>query len=128
MRDPLFIEPPRVELLQGLARGSLKQNLPRAIRLWVWLRFLYGEEGLQTAFPDEFSFADWRTTFFTDTHPANEGIPPNTIAIVAVPRQRQNGYLPPKLAFLRQNGVKPSSSRTRYPTILKIFCKRGYLE
>ncbi|MBD2313182.1 TIGR03985 family CRISPR-associated protein [Desertifilum sp. FACHB-1129] len=76
MRDPLFIEPPRVELLQGLARGSLKQNLPRAIRLWVWLRFLYGEEGLQTAFPDEFSFADWRTTFFTDTHPANEGIPP----------------------------------------------------
>jgi len=31
---------PHVELLQWLARGSLKQNLLRAIRLWVWLRSL----------------------------------------------------------------------------------------
>jgi len=32
-----------VELLRWL-RGSLKQNLLRAIRLWVWLRSVYGDE------------------------------------------------------------------------------------
>ncbi|MGI0485876.1 TIGR03985 family CRISPR-associated protein [Pantanalinema rosaneae CENA516] len=73
MTLPLFVDQPTVELLQWLARGSLKQNLARAIRLWVWLRFLYGEE--KTQLPPEFSFADWRETFFTHTHPSDEGIP-----------------------------------------------------
>lgn len=44
MFEQIFIDTPQIELLQWLARGSLKQNLLRAIRLWVWLRSLYGSE------------------------------------------------------------------------------------
>lgn len=43
MSDLLFQNHPHVSLLQCLARGTLKQNLLRAIRLWVWLSTLYGD-------------------------------------------------------------------------------------
>lgn len=43
MSEQIFGDRPHVELLQWLARGSLKQNLLRSIRLWAWLRALYGD-------------------------------------------------------------------------------------
>ncbi|NJR61349.1 MAG: TIGR03985 family CRISPR-associated protein [Cyanobacteria bacterium CRU_2_1] len=78
----IFSEPPTVELLHWLARDSLKRNLPRAVRLWVWLRCLYSEVEVdpshlftQVVLPEPFSYADWRNAFFSDTHPTHEAIP-----------------------------------------------------
>lgn len=71
----LFCDRPHVELLQWLARGSLKQNLLRAIRLWVWLRALYGDDKDRLWLNDPLTFADWRNTFFSPTHPKGEAIP-----------------------------------------------------
>jgi CRISPR-associated protein (TIGR03985 family) len=69
----MFQDLPTVELLQWLARSSLKQNLARAIRLWALLCFLYGDES--TAIPELLTYAEWRDRFFTSTHPANDTIP-----------------------------------------------------
>lgn len=71
----VFQDIPHVELLQWLARGSLKQNLLRAIRLWVWLRSLYGESLDRLVLEDGFTYAQWRDVFFTSTHPRGEAIP-----------------------------------------------------
>ncbi|MDF5715023.1 MAG: TIGR03985 family CRISPR-associated protein [Rhizonema sp. NSF051] len=75
MAEQLFQDIPQVELLQWLARGSLKQNLCRAIRLWVWLNTLYGESKYRLPLPEPFTFADWRDNFFTPTHTKGEEIP-----------------------------------------------------
>jgi len=78
----IFSDPPTIELLRWLARDSLKRNLPRAIRLWAWLRCLYSDiEANQTnpfslvSLPDSFTYANWRDAFFSSTHPTNEAIP-----------------------------------------------------
>lgn len=60
----IFSDPPSVELLQWLARGSLKQNLSRAVRLWVWLRKLYGDESERLELGDSFTYSQWRDAFF----------------------------------------------------------------
>jgi CRISPR-associated protein (TIGR03985 family) len=75
MSHQYFSDLPNVELLQWLARGSLKQNLSRAIRLWAWLRCLYGEEDSQVKLPDTFAFAEWQEAFFTATHPQSDSWP-----------------------------------------------------
>ncbi|QSJ20433.1 TIGR03985 family CRISPR-associated protein [Nostoc sp. UHCC 0702] len=75
MYELVFQDVPQVGLLQWLARGSLKQNLPRAIRLWVWLRSLYGDNLERVILDDCFSYADWRNAFFSPTHPKGEEIP-----------------------------------------------------
>lgn len=75
MSFPFFGDPPTIALLQWLARGSLKQNLPRAVRLWGWLQFLYGEEGATSRLTDPFTYAEWRDAFFTASHPHDEAIP-----------------------------------------------------
>jgi CRISPR-associated protein (TIGR03985 family) len=75
MTNEIFTDIPQIELLQWLARGSLKQNLSRSIRLWVWLRSLYGEEPERLALKDNFTLADWRDAFFTATHPKGETVP-----------------------------------------------------
>ncbi|MFE1744288.1 hypothetical protein [Coleofasciculus sp. H7-2] len=75
MSEPTFSEPPHIELLQWLARGSLKQNLPRAVRLWALLIALYGDDTNRLKLSDSFTFADWRTAFFSPTHPQGEAIP-----------------------------------------------------
>ncbi|AFZ18412.1 TIGR03985 family CRISPR-associated protein [Allocoleopsis franciscana] len=69
MSDVLFRHPPQPTLLQKLAKGLLEQNhhLTRAVRLWVWLRWLYGDKGY-TVLPDCFTYADWRQAFFSETH------------------------------------------------------------
>ncbi|NES18967.1 MAG: TIGR03985 family CRISPR-associated protein [Symploca sp. SIO3E6] len=65
----IFNNPPNPTLLQKLAKGSLdqSQNLTRAVRLWVLLRWLYGDDGY-TALPNSFTYADWRQAFFSDNH------------------------------------------------------------
>lgn len=75
MSEQIFSDVPQVELLQWLARGSLKQNLLRAIRLWVWLRSLYGESQDQLFLEDGFTLADWKNAFFNSTHSKGEAIP-----------------------------------------------------
>ncbi|MBD2384739.1 TIGR03985 family CRISPR-associated protein [Cylindrospermum sp. FACHB-282] len=75
MSEQIFLDIPQVELLQWLARGSLKQNLLRAIRLWVWLRSLYGSDETRLVLDDPFTFADWRDAFFNQNHPKAEAIP-----------------------------------------------------
>lgn len=71
----VFQDIPDIELLQCLGRGYLKQNLLRAIRLWVWLRSLYGDNQDRLVLDDSFSYANWRDAFFSPTHPKGEEIP-----------------------------------------------------
>lgn len=80
---PYFSEEPHVLLLQSLTRGSLKQNLVRSLRLWVWLHLLYGEQDRGQleqqqvgCILDPFTFAEWRNQFFSDSHPIGEKVPP----------------------------------------------------
>lgn len=75
MSRSIFRDSPSVELLQWLARGSLKQNLSRAVRLWVWLRLLYGDESERLDLPDSFTYSQWRDAFFSPTHPKGEEVP-----------------------------------------------------
>ncbi len=75
MSEQIFSDLPQVELLQWLARGSLKQNLLRAIRLWVWLRCLYGESQDRVSLEDDFTLVDWKNAFFSSTHPKGDTIP-----------------------------------------------------
>jgi CRISPR-associated protein (TIGR03985 family) len=65
---PLFHRSPTVEILTALARGSLRQDLPRAMRLWVILTSIYGEEDLIIAsLPETFTYTEWRDAFFNQT-------------------------------------------------------------
>ncbi|SKB13815.1 conserved hypothetical protein [Planktothrix sp. PCC 11201] len=68
--DRIFDFSPSVELLQVLARGSLKQNLAKAVRLWVILRSLYGDttDPIYAELEECFIYNDWRKQFFTETH------------------------------------------------------------
>ena len=69
---------PDVELLQILARGSLKQNLPKAVRLWVILRSIYGpfSDPVKVKLDDKFTYNDWCERFFTEfEYHKNDKIP-----------------------------------------------------
>lgn len=59
---PQFTYPPTVGFLQILALGSLKQNLPKAIRLWVILRSLYGNDSdeVKLNLGEHFTYEEWR--------------------------------------------------------------------
>lgn len=65
----IFRNLPHPNVLQQLANGSLdqSQNLDRAIRLWVLLRWLYGDEGY-IALPHVFTYANWREAFFGENY------------------------------------------------------------
>lgn len=73
MVENLWQDPPTVPLFQWLARGSLKQNLLQAIRLWVWLHLLYGRDRL--LLPEPFTYADWRDAFFQANHVKSDAKP-----------------------------------------------------
>ncbi|MDF0556432.1 TIGR03985 family CRISPR-associated protein [Kamptonema sp. UHCC 0994] len=75
MSDILFRAHPHIPLLQWLARGSLKQNLLRAIRLWVWLSTIYGDRQTSLDLDRPFTYYNWRDAFFTSSHPKGEAIP-----------------------------------------------------
>ena len=64
-----FDFPPNIEILQRLAKGSsLKQTLPKAVRLWVILRSIYGSETdpVKIELEKEFTYKDWSQSFFAD--------------------------------------------------------------
>jgi CRISPR-associated protein (TIGR03985 family) len=72
----VFSDRPIPQLLQWLVRGSpLKNNLLRAIRLWVWLKTLYGEDSDRLPLDNPFTYPQWRDEFFTSTHPTGEAKP-----------------------------------------------------
>jgi CRISPR-associated protein (TIGR03985 family) len=71
----IFQDVPQVELLQWLAQGLLKQKLLRTIRLWVWLRSLYGDIQDRLVLDDAFTYADWRSAFFRSCHTKGEEVP-----------------------------------------------------
>ena len=75
MTQDVWQDPPSIPLLQWLARGSLKQNLAQAVRLWVWLQLLYGPELVRLELPEPFSYAFWRDAFFRNGHPTGEAKP-----------------------------------------------------
>ena len=75
MAELIWCDPLSVPLLQWLARGSLKQNLVQAIRLWVWLHLLYGKQASRLLLPEPFGYADWRDAFFAATHPKQDEKP-----------------------------------------------------
>lgn len=68
---PQFTYSPTVPFLQLLVPGSLKQNLPKTVRLWVILRSLYGEDGdeVRLNLREQFTFEEWRNQFFTQADP-----------------------------------------------------------
>lgn len=120
----VFAEYPDLWILRALARGSLKQNLLRAVRLWVWLRLLYANpEDLPPnlwdleRLPAQFTFADWRSVFFSPSHPATEKAPPLHDAACACAKTMQDWLtlLAPTLdlaawkATLKQHDSLPST-------------------
>jgi len=68
MKREVFNYPPSIEVLKLLTPGSLKQNLSKAVRLWVILRSLYGDDidELKLELKEEFTFIQWRNLFFVD--------------------------------------------------------------
>lgn len=68
MKREVFNYPPTVEVLKLLTPGSLKQNLAKAVRLWVILRSIYGDDGdeVKLELTEEFTFMEWRDLFFLD--------------------------------------------------------------
>lgn len=83
MSEPVFCSdgvdlqnfPPSIERLQWFVKGSLQQNLLRAVRLWSLVHFLYGEARSDKTLDNRFTFADWRHAFFSTTHPQDEKKP-----------------------------------------------------
>ncbi|MDY6785556.1 MAG: TIGR03985 family CRISPR-associated protein [Cyanobacteriota bacterium] len=74
----LFDRPPSIELLQWLAKNSLRQTdiLPMAIRLWVMLRSLYGSSDDPVylhSLGEQFGYADWRNCFFLEVKSHHRG-------------------------------------------------------
>ena len=70
-----WTEPAHVSLLQWLAKGPLKHNLPQAARLWVWLHLFYGSEDQRLLLPSVFTYADCREILFTASHPGSDKVP-----------------------------------------------------
>ncbi len=68
MQREVFNYPPTVEVLKLLTPGSLKQNLAKAVRLWVILRSIYGDDidEVKLRLGEEFTFLQWRDLFFRD--------------------------------------------------------------
>ena len=70
MKREVFNYPPSVEVLKILTAGSLKQNLAKAVRLWVILRSIYGDDGdeVKLELGEEFTFLQWRDLFLINNN------------------------------------------------------------
>jgi hypothetical protein len=74
---PTFLPPPTVDRLKRLVPGSLKQSLPKSVRLWVILQSLYGDAADHTV-PTKFTYKDWEQSFFSHSHSfGRDDIPPD---------------------------------------------------
>ncbi|MFS8783364.1 hypothetical protein, partial [Synechococcus sp. R6-7] len=72
-----FELPLTVEVLRWLAGGQLAERLERAVRLWVLLDCLYGEEGWRDL-PETFGYTHIRDRLLSPWHPKQDlaqGIP-----------------------------------------------------
>ncbi|MFS8819158.1 TIGR03985 family CRISPR-associated protein [Synechococcus sp. W60.1] len=72
-----FELPLTVEVLRWLAGGQLAERLERAVRLWVLLDCLYGEEGWRDL-PETFGYTHIRDRLLSPRHPKQDlaqGIP-----------------------------------------------------
>jgi CRISPR-associated protein (TIGR03985 family) len=66
---PIFDNPPTIDILSHLTSGTLSQpnNLAKALRLWLILQTLYGEDD---ALPElTFTSAQWRNTYYPEAFP-----------------------------------------------------------
>ncbi|MEY2985139.1 MAG: hypothetical protein RLZZ568_1756 [Cyanobacteriota bacterium] len=80
----IFEYPPTVSLLCHLAQGqSLRspQNLCKAVRMWILLRSIYGNESdpVYCSLGSGFSYLDWRNAFFTDVKLFHQKFDKNSI-------------------------------------------------
>lgn len=116
MLSNIFDLSPTVELLQVLARGSLRQNLAKGIRLWVILRSLYGDETdpVRLQLNETFTYSDWNKLFFTQTDKHHKGytIPPNHDAECACAKTISDWLFQPN------TGVNPQQWRQSF---LKLY-------
>lgn len=103
---PLLEDPPDVELLQWLARGSLKQNLKRAIRLWVWLHSLYGDEEDRLYLAEPFTYWQWRDTFFSATHSKGELSPTLHDPNCACAKTTEDWLFTPKTGLVKSDWLQ----------------------
>ncbi len=61
------------EILDWLALGRLGDRFNRSIRLWVLLKYFYGEtNNLAAKSPKNFSYIDFREEFFSPEHPLSD--------------------------------------------------------
>lgn len=76
MDSNLFDYPPTVGILKQLVQGNLKQNLSKALRLWVVLQSIYGDEALELE--DTFTYQEWGEKFFLEfpRYHSNDTLPP----------------------------------------------------
>lgn len=68
-----FSYPPTPEILEWLALGRLGDRFNRSIRLWVLLKYFYGERNkLAAKLPKNFSYIDFREEIFSPEHPLSD--------------------------------------------------------
>ncbi|MCA1995079.1 MAG: TIGR03985 family CRISPR-associated protein [Coleofasciculus sp. S288] len=118
MSEPVFINRPHIELLQRLARGSLKQNLPRAIRLWALLITLYGDDNHRLKLGNSFTFAEWRHAFFSSTHPQGETVPPLHDSACACAKTTADWIFDPQIGVPKSEWLRSLSSHDAIPAKL----------
>ena len=68
-----FNYPPTPEILDWLALGRLGDRFNRSIRLWILLKYFYGERNnLAAKLPKDFIYSDFREEFFSPKHPPSD--------------------------------------------------------
>lgn len=68
-----FNYPPTPEILDWLALGRLINRFNRSIRLWVLLKYFYGEPNyLAAELTQPFSYIEFRERFFSTQHPQSD--------------------------------------------------------
>jgi len=72
--------PPNPSVLNWLVRGQLSSSLHRAIRLWVIINSLYGENDWSGKMPDPWNYPDFRSQLFLDSHPHQDQMSAKVIA------------------------------------------------
>ena len=79
-----FNHPPTVAFLSRLTKGEGLKNpriLQKAIRLWVMLQSIYGDEAnpVYCRLGDSFTFVEWRDQFFEDVKPFHHQADKNSL-------------------------------------------------
>jgi CRISPR-associated protein (TIGR03985 family) len=105
---PTLSTPPTVDLLKRLVRNSLKQSLPKAVRLWVILQSLYGDDADRVV-PEKFTYPDWEQSFFSHGHDFGRDVMPTRHAPACSCAQSLEYWL-----FETSVGIDPASWRSAF--------------